>query len=315
MSNYENSVERLSSLAREALMGIRNVEGKTWAATGKTPSVGSASFNFDPEKPDLDPPPTFGDVLGFEDTSDPRILRLNNEVDEFVGKFFPNLNKCLKTLPEDWLCGVIGGTKPFGMDKTVFEIMWQRARDRESAETQTQLRTVMSTHSSRGFTLPSGAMNATRMRLLKQQADKVAEVNREAMLKEADVKKEILLFAEEQALRYKLGLMQTLGDFYKVWVAMPDLDTQRGVARAQAWSAFYSALGNYYNVEIAFEELRLKAAETSADVTIRNNANKISAAGVASSSTGLGQVAQAFGNVAAQSAGAMGSLVAEIENI
>ena len=314
MSNYESTVNMLSRLASEALNGVQNVERKMFASVGKPANVTSARMSFTPKKPDLDKPPKFSDVLGFDDTTDGRMVKLDNEVDDFMNKFFPHLNQCLKTVPEEWLCGVITGNKPFGLADNIFETIWQRARDRESQETISQTRTLAAQQSARGFSMPQGSFIAAKLRLAKQQADRVGEATREAMIKEADIKKEILLFAEEQALRYKLGLMQVLGDFYKVWVTLPDLDTQRSVAKAQAWAAFYGALGDYYNVELAFEQLRLRSVEAAADVDIRNSANKINAASAASRDQGLGQAAQAFGQVAAGAASAASTLTAQVES-
>lgn len=319
MSEYSGSVSTLNSIvsraSSEASRALSTLAGMIGPG-GKGVASVSEETALKLQKPSLEKPVKFSDILGYEDDEDERIIWLNKEVDGFVNKFFPALANCLKTIPEDWLCGVIGGTKPFGMDQTVFEAIWQRARDRNAADSRTQLASFNADVSARGFALPTGALLAQRNLYAKQSADKVAEVNREAMIEEAKIKKEILLFAEEQALRYKLGLMQVLGDFYKAWVNLPDLATQQLQIRAQAYAAFYNALGNYYNVEIAFEKLRLESAELSSDIKLRKRQLDIQEdAAEGNIAGGIGSAAQAFGAIAGQASSAMGTLVAQIESI
>ena len=315
MSEYNSTTTNLMNFARDALMGVENTQRMIWNSAGNPPSASDATFDVTLTKPNLTEPPKFSDVFEYGDRTNPEVMRLNDEADAFLAKYFPAINACLKTLPEDWLCGVISGVKPFGIDSTIFDLVWQKARDRATRSRLSDQRTMEASMSARGFTLPPGALVDLSMKMQQRMADDLSDVNRDQAIKDADIKKEILLFAEEQALKYKLGLMQVMGDLYKVWALIPNNDIERARVRAQAWASYYNALGSYYNVEIAFEELRLKAAQADANVQLANTENDIKAFAASQMDKGLGDAARAFGDIAQGASSAASSLVAQVESI
>lgn len=314
MSNYDATTNKLMTIAERALMEAQNTRG--WIGAFSSVNAPDTNFRHNVNKPSLGPAPKFSELFDNVDNTAPEIIRLNREADEWLDKYFPSINGCLRTLPEDWLCGVISGTKPFGMDKTVFEIVWHQARDRAYRSANSSQRSLEAAFSSRGFTMPTGALVAA-MSEVEAQADlAVAEVNRAQAIKDAEIKLELLKFAEEQAIRLKLGIMDAMARFYQMWFAVPDRDIERARIRAQAMSAFYSALSNYHNVEVAFEQLRLEAAKAGLTADLQSDdrrmeAERILRAGLPS----IGAVAQAFGNIASGAASAAGTLVAQIESI
>lgn len=315
MSEYGSTTGELLEFASQALIGLENTQRMIFNNGTNPPGASDASFSLSLTKPKLDEPPKFSDVFEYGDRTNPEILRLNDEADAFLAKYFPAINACLRTLPEEWLCNVIGGVKPFGIDSTIFDLVWQKARDRAARARLSEQRTIEANFSARGFTLPPGALVDVSMKMQQRYSDDLSEVNREQAIKDAEIKHELLKFAEEQALRYKLGLMQAMADLYKVWAVIPNNDIERARVRAQAWSSFYDALGRYYNVEIAFEELRLKAEQARTSVELANTENDIRAFAAAQQDRGLGQVASAWGDIAQGSAGAASTLVAQIENL
>ncbi|MNR21114.1 hypothetical protein D3C85_1379950 [compost metagenome] len=143
-------------------------------------------------------------------------------------------------------------------------------------------------------------------------------MNVEQAIKDAEIRLELLKFAEEQALNYKRGILQALADFVRQWISLPDKDIERSRVKAQAMGQFYSALSTYYNVQVAFEELELKAKQATANVDISVDRNRIANAGV-DDTTGkaqaLGQATRAFSEISSQAANAAGTLVAQIESI
>jgi hypothetical protein len=75
-------------------------------------------------------------------------------------------------------------------------------------------------------------------------------------------------------------------------------------------------LSSYYNVEIAFQELTLRAATADAGVDIDVDRNRLSHEGhFGATASALGQAVSSFANVAAQASVAGGSLTAEIETL
>lgn len=313
-SEYNSTTDALLSHAREAMREANNAEARIRG--GSKPGLKLPAFDYAVGKPNLQPPPNFSDLFPGTDGTTHEMHRLNTELNSVVGKFFPHITRCLKTLPDEWLCDVIGGVKPFGYSQTYFELVWHQARDRATRTRRSEVNTIASEFAGRGFALPPGAFVAAVDAAHQRASDTILEVNREQAIKDAEVKLELLKFAEQQALQYKLGVFAQLADFYKVWVSIPDKDIERARIRAQAASSLYSALSSYHNVEVAFEQLRLRAAEAKVGTVQDNDRAQIALFGADSTANGaLGQAVRAFGDISAASANAAGTLVAQIEAV
>lgn len=321
MSNYPASTEFLQSLASAAELETRNTRSMIWNLAepdADAAELRDPNFSHAVGLPSLGTAPRLSDFLNVGDSTDSTLQKLDADAAAWMDRYFPAMDASLRTLPEDFLCGVISGIKPFGLDATVFELVWHRARDRAYRTLASDQRTLESAFTSRGFTLPPGAMAAQMADAATKAAEAISEVNREQAIKDAEIKLELLKFAEEQALNYKRGILSSLADFYRAWISLPDKDTERARLQAQASASLYSALSSYYNVEVAFEELRLKAAQTGVNTDIAVDRNRIAnreANDPSGKANALAQAARAFGEVAAQAASSAGTLVAEIESL
>jgi len=313
-SEYGSTTDFLQQKLAIALNKVSETKTNIINLSGGRPNVSTSKFSVDIKKPVIGSPPKLSELLEMESTN-PEIFRLNNEADAYMEKYFPAISGGLLTLPEDWLIGVISGVKPFGIDSTIFDMVWQKARDRARKQQLSEQRTLEANMSARGFSMPPGALVDLSEQLSQRVNDAISDVNRDEAIKDAEIKKDILLFAVEQALRYKLGLMQAMADLYKVWAVIPNNGVERMKAKASAMSSFYNALSSYYNVEMAYEELKVKAESARTDVELANTKNKIDAFSAAADNRSLGQVAAAFGDIASGAASGAASIVAQIENI
>jgi len=312
-SEYVATTGQLMAHAQAALREANNAEGKIRGAS--RPNLRERQFDFDPVKPILPPPPQFSDLFG-ADTTDSTMAWLNDQVNGWIGQYFPSINACLKTLPDQWLCDVIGGVKPLGYSQTYFDLVWHQARDRAYRTRRSEVAQIADSYSARGFTLPPGAMVAAIDEANQRASDVILEVNREQAIKDAEVKLQLLQFAEQQALQYKLGIMGSLADFYRQWSTLPDKDIEKARIRAQATSALYSALSSYYNVEVAFEGLRLRAAEAEVGVMGDIDERRIRLFGTDNNANAaLGSAVRGFADISAAAANAAGTLVAQIESL
>jgi hypothetical protein len=306
----------MTRLAQQALleaMNTRDMIGQTRAGAG---SYEEATFSYDSSKPPIQPPPQFSDLFETGDNTGTEVGRLNGEAKAWIAQYFPAIDGGLKTIPENMLVDIISGIKPFGTDKSIFEIVWHRARDRAYRTQATEAKNIAATFSGAGFTLPPGAMLAALADSEVRGSLAIAEVSREQAIKDADIKLELLKFAEEQAIRLKLGVMQSMADFYRMWHSVPDRDIERSRVRSQAMATFYQALGSYYGVERSFAQLDLEASKAASGVTVENarlamESTKVGQVGAAA----LGQVATAFGNIASGAASAASTLVAQVESV
>lgn len=320
-TEYAESTAYLQSLASAAKLSIENTSNRIWglaANKGKKASLKETRFTHTVGDPDLGTAPKLTDFFSISDNADPALQKLNADADAWMAKYFPSMNECLKTLPEEWLCGVIGGTKPFGLDATVFEIVWHRARDRAYRAMATEQRIVETEFAARGFTIPPGAMVARMSEAVDKAGLAIAEVNREQAIKDAEIRLDILKFAEEQALNYKRGILAALADFMRQWIMLPDKDLERARVKAQATASLYSALSSFHNVELSYEELKMKAKQLAAEVDgdiDRNRIANLPDKDEADKAQALGQVARAFADIASQAANAAGTLVASIESV
>jgi hypothetical protein len=312
---YDDTTAFLQATATDALNQASNNASRIYSLPPKQP-LREPNFDVTLTKPVLDAPPQLSDLFTEGDTTQENLLWLNEQADEWIAKYFPEINGCFKTQPEETLCAIISGSRPFGVDKTVFEQVWNQARDRAYRTANSETATLNAAFSARGFTLPSGAMVDLIAGAERKATDVVLDVNRDQAMKDADIKVDLLKVALQLATQIKLGVMSAMADFYRLWVSLPDKDIERARIRAQAMSAFYSALSSYYNVEIAFQELTLRAATADAGVDIDVDRNRLSHEGhFGATASALGQAVSSFANVAAQASVAGGSLTAEIETI
>lgn len=322
MSNYTESTAFLQQLASQAELETRNTRSMIWNLTepnSDEADLRDPDFDHTVSPLSLEPPPRLSDFLDkTTDTTDATLAKLDADADAWLAKYFPSVGDCLRTLPDEFLCQVISGVKPFGLDATVFELVWHRARDKAYSTMATEQRALEAAYTSRGFTLPPGALAVQMAAAADKAADAIAEVNREQAIKDAEIRLELLKFAEEQALNYKRGILQSLADFYRLWISLPDKDIERARLQASATASLYSALSSYYNVELGFEDLKLKTRQVDVDTDLAVDRNRIAnrqANDAGGKAAALAQAARAFGDVAAQAAASAGSLVAEIENI
>lgn len=308
-STIDKSIEFLQGHAESALktaVGLTNRIG-TFSA-GST----SVNFNYDPSKPNIKPPPSFGELLP-GDTSPATIGFLDAEVDKWMDKFFPEISGALRSAPEEWLVGIITGQKPFGMSKDYFNAIWHEGRDRAYRASATEKQTIRASFSDRGFSLPPGALigalNSSEIRA----SDAIADINRQQNTKNAEIKLDLLKFAEEQAIRLKLGIMGEISTFYGRWIEVMNKDVDIARSKAQAYAALSSALSSYYNVELGFEELRLRAAQGKMAADVERNRTKLSEGEVrASQNSALAQAARAIGDISGAAANAQSSLQADV---
>lgn len=270
------------------------------------------TLNFYVEKMNLGAPPKFSDLLVGSDNANSIISQLDDQVDEWLAKYFPSINAGFRNQTEDFVLGVISGTKPFGIDSTVFDLVWHKARDRAYRTSASERRTLEAAFSGRGFTMPVGALVDAIAQAEQRATEAILDVNRDQAIKDADIKNDILKYSLGIAAQLKTGILNTSAEFFRAYLSVHGLDNDAQRIRAQAYSTYYSALSTYYNVEVAWEELRLRAAESSADVSSNIDRNRVANSSQGNAASAHAQAAQGFANIAQGAASAAGSLTAEI---
>lgn len=308
-STIDKSLEFLQEHATGALKTATGLANRIGTFV---PGPTSISFSYSPKKPNLQPPPSFGELLP-ANTTPATIQFLDGEVDKWLERFFPELDACLRSTPEEWLCGIITGEKPLGLSKEHFDAIWHEGRDRAYRASATEQAALRAAFSERGFSVPPGvligALNSSEIRA----SEAIAEVNSQQMTRSAEIKLDLLKFAEEQAIRLKIGIMSEIATFYGRWIELMNRDVDVARAKAQAYAALSSALSSYYNVELGFEELRLRAAQGRMESDVQESRARMQEGEVrAAQNSALAQAARAIGDVSAAAANAQSSLQADI---
>lgn len=308
MADIDSNIAELFKIASSAMSTARSTASRITSMNQNVPSIslGYTAPSFKGTKP-----LALSDMLVLDDSVE-RLKFLDVETEKWLEKYFPELDGCLKSEPERWLCGIITGEKPFGMSEDYFRAVWLQARDREYLSRNSSVMQIRSIFSSRGFTLPQGAMVQAEINAETTAADAIAAVNIAQAMKDSEIKLDLLKFAEEQALTLKRGILSSLVDFMRTWVELPNKSLEESKLKADAYRSLNSALSDYHRVELGFEELRLKAAEIRNKTELGTWEVRTKASNVDSRNQAVGQATKAFTDIAASSANAAGTLQANI---
>lgn len=310
-NNYSPTTSKLFDTVTTAIDRATMIAGRI-GGTDK-PSLRETRFSHDVNAIKLDAPPKFSDLFNGADNASSVIAQLDDRVDEWLAKYFPAVNGGLQSGTEDWCVGVISGVKPFGVDATVFDLVWHKARDRAYRTTRSEHRTLEASFSARGFSLPTGALVDVLTASEQRATDAILDVNREQAIKDADIKVELLKHATSIAAQLKTGILNTSAEFFKAYYNVYGLDNDTARIRAQAYNAYYTALATYYSVEVSWEELRMRAESTAAETDMALDRNRISLHAENGAASAHAQASRGFADIAASSANAAGTLVAQIE--
>jgi hypothetical protein len=274
------------------------------------PNIEKGDLNYIDKVPDMAKPLALGDILQSDNSSE-TLEFINAETEALIDKYFPEINGCLRYTPEQWLCGIITGQEPFGLSKEVFEAVWHESRDREYRARNSAVEQIRSEFSQRGFRTPPGAMIKAVMLAEERASDAIGEVNRAQTVRNAEIKLDLLKFAEEQAIRLKLGIFQAISTYYRVLMDLPNKDVEASRMKVAAYASFNESMSSYYRVQLGFEELRLNAAKLRMDGKLDESRIRVASLD-GSRNAALGQATRAFADVAAQAAGSAGTINANI---
>ncbi|MGH8419975.1 MAG: hypothetical protein ACRER8_22280 [Pseudomonas sp.] len=305
-----DTTNELFSLAQQALGYASGSAGRINVSA--KPTLKETPFSYTVGNLKLQEPPKFSDLFGGTDNAAVNIASVNGDVAAWLETYFPSINGSFKDVPEDYLVSVIGGVKPFGAEQTIFDSVWQQSQSRAERTVRSERATLSAGFSSRGFTLPAGALQAIDAQSEIRVVNAVLDVNREQAVKNADIRNQILQQAVQLSTQLKLGILNTAADLFRAYTTLYQLDSQSAQIKASAYQSFYSALSSYHSVEVNMEQLKLRAAETKAGVDGGIDKNRISNYAANSTGKAHAKAANAFASIANGAAGAAGTLEAHI---
>lgn len=312
-SEYNNTTDQVLAMASQALTQAGNQASRIQSLP--KPTLKETSLTYTAPNFTLDAPPNFSDLFASAGNAPGNVAAILGDAESWINKFFPNLTGKYQDVPEEFLVSIISGSRPFGIDATVFELVWHQARDRASRTTLSERRTLEASFSSSGFSLPPGALVDAVLQSQARGTAAVLDVSRDQAMKDAEIKQDLLKFAAQTMATLKLGVMQAAADYFKAVTSLYQLDSDTARIKAQAYNAFYNALASYYNVEVSLEELKLRGAQGKAETDSAIDRNRLTAFNVVNGNDALGQATRAFGDVASAAASSAATLVGQFESV
>lgn len=304
----DDNITLLSDFARDALSRAASVSGRI---NTFTPNISAANLAYTPNVPQMAKPASLTDFLPV-DNSNGTLEFINSETEALIDQYFPEITGALRYAPEQWLVGIITGQQPLGLSKEVFEAVWHQSRDREYRARNSAIEQVRAEFSQRGFSLPPGAMVKAIIRMEEQASDAIGDVNRSQTVRDAEIKLDLLKFAQSQALQLKTGIFQAIASYYQVLMELPNKDIEASRMKVAAYSSLNDAMSQYYRVQLGFEELRLQAASLRMNGKLDENRLRVAAVD-GSRNAAFGQATSAFASAAEGAINAAGTLQARIE--
>jgi hypothetical protein len=181
---------------------------------------------------------------------------LANRFARFFTEYFP-IRATLMPEVEEWLERAVssGGT---GINANVERQIWQRDRDRISAEAASASDAAMNTFAARGFPLPPGALNASVIAIQRKQSADLAAVSRDAAIKAFDTEIENVRFAVAQAIEYRTKAIAAAGDYIRALAVAPNIASSLATQSADAQARLISAAASFYNARTNAAELDVR---------------------------------------------------------
>jgi hypothetical protein len=179
-------------------------------------------------------PPTEPPSFNLDYVATPYVARLQTEVEAVLRSFLDRLDQRA------------------GMPDEIEQILFERARGRETAIARKAAEEATQEWSARGFTLPQGELIRRVDEVRARSQDAVSELSRQTMIQSHAVRLDNLKFAVQQGVVYE-----------GQWITLHNATEQRAL---EAASAVARLAADYYNAKIAAYNARITAFNAQAEV-------------------------------------------------
>lgn len=308
----EQAVEFTTTVQAKVEESLSNLE--RWRSDST--SARKQRLSYTPARTPQRQQPSFADLFDGADRTNQIVQRVDQQLDGWLSEFFPSIYSSFKNVPEDALVQIVTGSEQEYVAQR-FAQVFTRARDRAFRSASSAKDTAKAEFTRRGFSLPQ-AVVARAMNQADQQAqDVLAQVNVDILVQDATLRNDLLKFGIERAAQHKQAMLSIALDFAKSWINLPDQELERARVKAQAQASLYQALASYYNVEVAFEQIRLSAASEKlrSDTTLEaTSVNAGSNQNAGNAPAALADAVNGLSGIAAAAYSSAGTLVTQIES-
>lgn len=192
---------------------------------------------------------------------------LSDRFADFLDRYL-SIDPQMMAEAEAWIKRAItqGGS---GINAVVEGRIWQRDRDRISAEAASAMDQATAEWASRGYPLPPGAANASLIAIQRKRSADVAAVSRDAAIKAFETEVENVKFAVGMAIDYRTKALNAAGDYIKALAAAPDVASKMSTQSSDAQARLISAAASFFNARTGAKELILKAQLANQDASLK----------------------------------------------
>jgi hypothetical protein len=176
------------------------------------------------------------------------------KLDAYVTRFFPQIDGCLQSSVDTWLCNTINNGAT-GIPIDVENQIWERSRARELRDFARKDDELVTMWAERGFALPPGALYAAEQELQRDLTEKISTHSRDVAIKQVDVQIATIKFAVEQGIRLRISAAEASARYLSAWLDVSKISVEYANGILHARTAYYSALAAYYGALIQGERL------------------------------------------------------------
>jgi len=186
----------------------------------------------------------------------------------FLSEFFPDDQGLMDAVETKLKSMIVDGGA--GINVGVNRQIWQRDRDRITAESSSAIEQAVNLWAARGFPMPPGAAAAAVTTIAARNAEQVAAVSRDAAIKEFDTEVENLRFAIAQAVDYRTKAIAAAADYVKALAIAPNIASEMSTRASDAQAKLISSVSSFYNARTNAADIALKADMYNADAQMKS---------------------------------------------
>lgn len=221
----------------------------------------------------------------------------------YLATWFP---QCIINQTDNWICDTIlyGGT---GIPPAIENAIWQRAREREDLEAKRMELEALTQLTTKGFTMPTGAVSARMLAVQQEAASKGASLSRDIAIKQAEMEIENIRLAVSEGIKVRVATLGAIGDYLRAWMLPETLAVEKAKAIASAKATLMNSAADYYRAAVSEAELHVRAGEAMAQMSNQRSIEGVQSfvAQISNQSQVGASIANAFGNAAASAAGSV----------
>lgn len=314
LADVQDLINTAKSAASDALDDAKNFAAAAQSAAATITYPGS-SGTIVWTKPNLPNPIVSGTDLGavFNTEAGNAFAALGPDYlskwGDFINTYFPDVDGCIQANSDNWICNTIanGGT---GIPAAIQDAIWQKGREEIAKDVAAARDNAYTEFSSRGFSVPAGALNYKLMQIDQQAINKAAELARETAIKNIEIEIQNIRFAVERAVQLRLGAIQGAVAYAATYLKAYDSATERGKAVVLARTQYWNTLNAYYDAFARIEALDIQVKSGNVSNTYHDNALFVDAAakGTQQKVHAALAAAQSLGSAAAAALGSQNTL-------